>query len=79
MHTHEMENGMMSMAQLDTVEVEPGKRLSFIEGGHHLMIFDPDQKIVISGEFDLTFEFDDGTQLDVVASVEHFLKKTHKQ
>lgn len=73
MHTHVMENGMMGMVKMDSVDLEPGESLSFTEGGHHLMVFDPDQRTMLSGEFDFIFDLSDGSQLEVFATVEKFV------
>ena len=69
-HTHKEEDGMMRMVKLDQVDIEPGQSLTFVEGGHHLMVFEPDYKTLASGEFDFIFELDDGSQVEVIASVE---------
>ena len=74
MHTHVMKDGMMGMVQMDSVEVGPGESLNFVAGGHHLMIFDPDSRTLASGEFDFIFALNDGSHVEVTASVEQFVE-----
>ena len=69
-HTHKKEDGMMRMVKLDKVDIEPGQSLKFVEGGHHLMVFEPDDRTLVSGEFDLVFELDDGSRVEVIARVQ---------
>ena len=67
MHISSESQGMMTMREMEQILIEPGKTISFIEGGYHLMLFDPDidqSKRAIS----IIFEFDDGQQVSVVAS-----------
>lgn len=79
MHTHIMENGMMGMVQLDSVEVAAAETLEFKEGGHHLMIFDPDSPAIDSGQFELIFLFSDGSRIVEAGIVEHLVPRAAHQ
>lgn len=70
MHTHSMKDGMMSMHALESVMIKAGEKVSFSEGGHHLMIFDADTKSLFGGDMDIVFELSDGSRLEVTAVVE---------
>lgn len=78
MHTHTMEDGMMGMVKMDSVRVKAGETLSFVEGGHHLMIFEPDPTAIDSGSFGLSFEFNNGDIINEDGRVEHLVHKEHK-
>lgn len=72
-HTHQMDNGMMRMVQLDSLSVEPGAQAEFKRGGLHLMIFSPDAQALESGSLDMRFNFSDGTSIHSEARVEQLM------
>lgn len=72
-HTHQMNNGMMRMVQLDSLSVEPGEQAEFERGGLHLMVFSPDIQALESGSLDMRFNFADGTSIQSEALVEHLM------
>ena len=78
MHTHTMRDGMMGMQQIQAVNIPAGEMVSFIEGGHHLMIFDPAAEAIVAGKFSLTFEFSDGSVLSESAVVTQLIKAEHQ-
>lgn len=78
MHTHVMNNGMMGMQEIQAVNIPAGETVSFVEGGHHLMIFDPATEAIAVGEFSLTFEFSDGSALSESAVVTQLVKPEHQ-
>lgn len=72
-HTHQMDNGMMRMVQLDSLPVEPGGQAEFKRGGLHLMVFSPDAQALESGSLDMRFNFADGTSIQSEARVEQLM------
>ena len=72
-HTHQMNNGMMRMVQLDSLSVEPGEQAKFERGGLHLMVFSPDVQALESGSLDMKFNFADGTSIQSEARVEQLM------
>lgn len=72
-HTHQMNNGMMRMVQLDSLSVEPGEQAEFERGGLHLMVFSPDVQALESGSLDMRFNFADGTSIQSEARVEQLM------
>lgn len=72
-HTHQMNDGMMRMVQLDSLSVEPGGQAEFKRGGLHLMVFSPDAQALESGSLDMRFTFADGTSIQSEARVEQLM------
>ena len=57
-HTTRMDNGVMRMRRLKSVEVPAGKKVRFEPGGRHLMLFGVES---LDGELLVQLEFSDGT------------------
>jgi periplasmic copper chaperone A len=72
-HTHQMNNGMMRMVQLETLPVEAGGQAEFKRGGLHLMVFSPDRQALDSGVLSMTFHFSDGSSVQAEAAVEQLM------
>lgn len=62
MHTLQMKGEQMRMRPLETVQVEPGDSVSFISGGHHLMLFGVEP---LKPSTTITLEFTNGLRLPV--------------
>jgi hypothetical protein len=65
LHVMKTEEGMMTMRQVERMEIPPGEVVSFEPGGAHLMLigFTP------RNEVDLRLVFDDGNVVNVKAPV----------
>ena len=46
LHTHQMVDGMMQMAEVDKIAIPPGQSVHLQPGGFHLMLFGPAQVVV---------------------------------
>lgn len=75
LHTHQMVDGMMQMAEIDQIVVEPGQQVHLQPGGLHLMLFRPVQKINLGQQVHLKLQWSDGTSQEVQASVTRIPKQ----
>ena len=69
LHRHEMKDGMMKMVKLDAIDVPAGQTVHLQPGGLHLMLFRPVKPLVLSQQVELTLQWADGSQQQVVATV----------
>lgn len=70
MHDSVMKNGMMSMVQIDSVNIPAKGVLRFEPGGRHLMLWQIDPSAVQSGKVTLTLIFSNGDRILVDAAVQ---------
>lgn len=70
MHDNIMKNGMMSMVQLNSVNVPANGVLRFEPGGRHLMLWNVDQSVAQDGKITLTLLFSNGDRILVDAAVQ---------
>ncbi len=70
MHDSIMKNGMMSMVQLDSVNIPAKGVVKFEPGSRHLMLWQVDPSAVSSGKITLTFVFSNGDRILVDAAVQ---------
>jgi copper(I)-binding protein len=61
-HTTRMDDGVMRMRRLKSVEVPPGGTIQFQPGGRHLMLFGVTS---LPSELRIQLEFDDGTVREI--------------
>lgn len=52
-----MENGMMRMIALKSLDIVPGKTVAFAPGGYHLMLIKPKAPIAVGGHIYITLRF----------------------
>ncbi len=69
MHTHKMDGGMMSMEQVEHIDVPPGETVIFKPHGLHLMLFDLKRTLVAGEKFSVELEFADGTRVKTEAEI----------
>ncbi len=69
MHETTSDGGVMKMAPVTSVELQPGEPLSFESGGYHVMLFDMGATIAPGGTADLTITFDNGDKASIAATV----------
>lgn len=62
-HRHIYEDGMHKMRPASHVRVSAGGNLKFEPGGYHVMLFDLNEPLTPGESIILTFEFDDGSEL----------------
>ena len=68
-HKHSMNAGVMTMRQLDRIELPPGQAVVLQPGGMHLMLIDLKQPLKAGESFPLTLKFADGESLTIAVSV----------
>ncbi len=69
LHTHQHVDGVMKMRQLDKVTIAPTDSVTFESGGHHLMLFDPQENFKEGQKSALTLVFADGTKTQVATTI----------
>ncbi len=68
-HETNMVDGKMTMAPVESIELQPGEALNFQPGGYHVMLFDMDATIAPGGSADVTITFEDGDKASIQAPV----------
>ncbi len=68
-HIHAMNGDVMTMKQLDAIELKPGERTMLQPGGLHIMLIDLKQPLKQGDSFPLTLVTRDGTSLKVDVKV----------
>ncbi|GGD46764.1 copper chaperone PCu(A)C [Croceicoccus pelagius] len=68
-HETNMVDGKMTMAVVDTIDLQPGEPLNFQPGGYHVMLFDMDATIAPGSTADVTISFADGDKASIQAPV----------
>lgn len=71
MHESKMENGVASMAEIDTVDVPAGKKIVFAPGGKHIMLWQINPQAVAAGKMTFTFIFSNGERILADAVIEN--------
>jgi copper(I)-binding protein len=69
LHTHTMENGMMTMRKVDAVSLPAHQTVRFEPGGLHIMLIGLTRTIKAGDTVDISLEFEDGSRKDVSFSV----------
>jgi periplasmic copper chaperone A len=69
MHQSRMDGGAMTMADVTSVPLVPGKPIVFAPGGYHVMLFDFDGALKDGATTTLTATFDSGTKVTAQAKV----------
>lgn len=69
MHESVMENGVMTMKPIDSVDVPAKGKVSFAPGGKHLMFWGINDTAINQGKMELTFLMSDGRRLLVDAVI----------
>ncbi|MDR7103263.1 copper chaperone PCu(A)C [Croceicoccus sp. BE223] len=68
-HETGFEGGRMTMAKVDSVNLQPGEPVVFQSGGYHVMLFDMASTLAAGGTADLTITFDNGETASIAARV----------
>ena len=68
-HTHEMDDGVMKMRHVHSLEVPAQGTVTFEPGGLHLMLIGLTEPLVRGESFPLTLEFDGAGTIDVTVDV----------
>lgn len=71
LHTHLMDNGVMRMRQVPSVELPPGESVAIAPGGLHLMLIGLKSPLEEGMSFPLTLMFEGGGSITVNVVVRH--------
>ena len=69
LHSHVMEDGMMSMRRVHKIELPPGATVVLEPGGLHVMMIGLEQSLEPDQEIPISLLFDDGSRTEVLAPV----------
>ncbi len=72
LHTHEMKDGMMSMHQVEKIEVPAKGEVALKPMGYHIMLIDLNKSIKDGENINLELKFSDGENIKVVTPVKKF-------
>jgi copper(I)-binding protein len=70
LHQMAVEEGMMKMRAVPSIEIRPGARVEFGPGAYHLMLLDLKQPLRVGEKFPLTLTFARGGAITVSVQVE---------
>ncbi|HWJ68764.1 MAG TPA: copper chaperone PCu(A)C [Sphingobium sp.] len=70
MHESKTQDGVTSMAAIDTVDVPAGATIKFEPGGKHLMLWQINPQAVAAGKMTFTFIFSNGDRILADAVIE---------
>lgn len=72
MHTMSMENGVMKMREVPSIELKPGEKVTMRPGdGYHLMLMDLTQPLKAGDKFPMTLSFEKAGKKEVSVWVEN--------
>ena len=71
LHTHREENGVMSMARVESVTVPAGGSHALERGGDHVMLLDTQAPLAEGDEIALTLDFGDCGQVPLTVTVDN--------
>lgn len=71
LHNHLLEDGLMKMREVDSVEVPAGEQVAFKPGSLHIMLYGVSRNMTHGDKIQLTLEFEDCDNLVVDAEVRH--------
>jgi periplasmic copper chaperone A len=70
LHQMAVDEGMMKMRAVPSIEIRPGARVELQPGGYHLMLLDLKQPLKVGEKFPLTLTFAQGGAVTVSVQVE---------
>lgn len=71
LHSHVMENGMMSMRKVDSVEIPNNGTAEFKPGGNHIMLFNLADGTKTGDRLPITLVFEQAGDVHITAVVQH--------
>ena len=69
LHTHVQKGEVMSMEQIESVELAPGGEVAFKPGGNHVMLFQLTEPLVAGEHFPLTLIFEKAGEVTVEVGI----------
>jgi len=69
LHTHTMNDGVMSMGQVESIPVPPNSTVQAQPGGYHVMIMGLSSDLKKGDKVNFNFVFKDGSKIPVTAEV----------
>ncbi len=76
-HTHSMEDGMMKMRQLASININANKSVILQPMGFHLMMFELSKPLNAGDTVNITLYFDDASEVNITAPVQSIKQKKH--
>ena len=73
-HQMKMENGMMRMRAVPSLELPAGKRVKLEPGGYHVMLFDLKQSLVTGQKLKLELIFEDAAKREHHVRIEAIVR-----
>jgi len=70
LHTHLMDNGVMKMRAVDSIDVAPGAPVTLKPGGLHVMLMGLKQPLTEGGRFPVTLTFEKAGAVTVEVAVQ---------
>ncbi|MGM0585504.1 MAG: copper chaperone PCu(A)C [Pseudomonadota bacterium] len=77
LHTHEMEDGIARMRQVESMTVPAGGLHRLQRGGDHVMFMGLHEPLEPGDRFPLTLVFEDGTEVTVEVEVDNARRPAH--
>lgn len=75
LHQHRMVDGLMRMEKIERIEVDAGQTVHLQPGGLHLMLFQPQQELVLDQQVPLEIQLASGESITISAVVTQIPKK----
>lgn len=72
LHTHEMKDGMMSMHQVEKIEIPAKGEVALRPMGYHIMLIDLNKNIKDGENINIDLKFSDGENIKVTTPVKKF-------
>lgn len=69
-HMAKIEDGVMKMEPVDTINVPPGEKIDFAPGGLHVMLIDLDHPLEEGEQIMCTLEFSEAGFIEIKALIE---------
>ncbi|MGF1550983.1 MAG: copper chaperone PCu(A)C [Paracoccaceae bacterium] len=70
LHITRSESGVMNMARVESVMLEPGDEVAFEPGSYHVMLFDAAEPLAEGDRFPMTLVFEQAGEIEVEVVVE---------
>jgi len=75
LHTHEHDNGVMRMRQVESIPVAANASTALKPGGYHIMLIGLNQDLAPGSEIDLKLSFSDGSSQKLTVPVKMVMAK----
>ena len=69
-HTHRLEDGMIKMRQIESLALPPHETVSFVPGGHHIMLIGLKQPLKQGHPFPIVLQFEQAGEITLEVTVQ---------